>query len=122
MHHKDEGRNVKVRSKNILACILPIFVGILFLTAPIHSFAAEGGQVGQDAVIEFYTDKSEPEPSTSEPPKNSSEPRIEKPKGRFPSTGEVVQRSLLLSGSILIAAVFLFFALKKRKVKGGDEK
>ncbi|MBO0471764.1 LPXTG cell wall anchor domain-containing protein [Enterococcus sp. DIV0242_7C1] len=111
-----------MRSKNILACALPIFVGIFFLTAPIHSLAAEGGQVGQDAVIEFYTDKSESEPSTSEPPKSSSESPIEKPKGRFPSTGEVVQRSLLLSGSVLIVAVFLFFALKKRKAKEGDEK
>lgn len=111
-----------MKLKNILACILPIFVGVLFFAAPIHSSAAEGGQVGQDAVVEFFTDESVPKPSESEEPKSSSEPIVEKPKGRFPSTGEVVQRSLMMSGGILVIAILLFLRLKKRNVKEGDGK
>ncbi|MCA5011428.1 MULTISPECIES: LPXTG cell wall anchor domain-containing protein [unclassified Enterococcus] len=106
-----------MKLKNILVCILPIVVGVIFSVDPLQGLAAESGQVGQDAVIEFYTDKSEPKPTQP-----STEPQVEKPKGRFPSTGEVVQRSLILSGCILAVAVFLFFVLKKRKTKEEDEK
>ena len=88
---------------------------------------AEGGAVQTNGEITFYdeTTGSTTEPTT-EPtidsstsyPKTSGDDsgtRIEKPVGKYPSTGELVQKSLSISGIVLIAVGIIFFVLKKRK-------
>ncbi|WP_430597646.1 LPXTG cell wall anchor domain-containing protein [Enterococcus sp. AZ177] len=74
-----------------------------------------GGQVATEGIITFYEDSTEPttEPSKPTPP-NSSEPKVTKPVGRYPSTGEIIKGSIGISGIVLVAvALFIFF--KKRK-------
>lgn len=119
--------------KNYFLPYLVLFsVGCLLTGMPLVAQAMEGGQVGQQGVIEFYEDNSttepsdnstteptvEPsaEPSTSTPSSLSTEP-VQKPAGNYPSTGEVVQRSLMLSGVALLFIALLFAVWKKRKEK-----
>lgn len=45
---------------------------------------------------------------------SSSEP-VEKPRGKFPSTGELVVKSFVISGIVLAAFVILFYLIKRKK-------
>ncbi|OJG93508.1 hypothetical protein RV15_GL000110 [Enterococcus silesiacus] len=84
-----------------------------------------GGAVQTNGEITFFdeatlsstTESSKPSDSSDEP---LSEP---KPKGRFPSTGELVKASVSISGIVLIvilACVYLW-KQKKRKQAGGSK-
>ncbi|MBP1048115.1 LPXTG cell wall anchor domain-containing protein [Enterococcus sp. BWM-S5] len=119
-----------MKKKHFLHYLVLLSVGVFLTGVPMSSWAMEGGQVGQQGVIEFYVDSTEPsESSTTEPPvassteeppvstSTSSSTVVQKPAGKYPSTGEVVQRSLMLSGAAVIALVLLFFVMKKRKEK-----
>ena len=45
---------------------------------------------------------------------SSSEP-VEKPRGKLPSTGELVVKSFIISGIVLAAFVILFYLNKRKK-------
>ncbi|MEI5994290.1 LPXTG cell wall anchor domain-containing protein [Candidatus Enterococcus mansonii] len=110
--------------KYLLSCILFISVGVTLFIFPIMDvWAVEGGQVGHDAVIELYAeDTIESSSSSSEQPTSSSKPIVEKPKGKYPSTGEVIRRSLALSGSALALIALIFFIKKRREEREEVEK
>ncbi|MBP1046187.1 LPXTG cell wall anchor domain-containing protein [Enterococcus sp. BWM-S5] len=121
-----------MKKKHFLHYLVLLSVGVFLTGVPLSAKAMEGGQVGQQGVIEFYVDSSSTEPSessTTEPPvassteeppvstSTSSSTVVQKPAGKYPSTGEVVQRSLMVSGAAVIALALLFFVMKKRKEK-----
>ncbi|WP_242586799.1 LPXTG cell wall anchor domain-containing protein [Candidatus Enterococcus ikei] len=114
-------------NKKILPILLSSIMGLMIVTQFSTSVnAAEnqnGGQVTTEGIITFYEDSTEP---TTEPPyesttesskptlSSSSEPKVVKPVGRYPSTGEIIKGSIGIGGIALVAiALFLFF--KKRK-------
>lgn len=106
-----------MKLKHFLVCFLSISVGVFMFLNPIVSVATEGGQVEQGAGIEFYDDESEPVTSNSEWATSSSAGTKPNSKGKYPSTGEVVKKSLVISGTILLVIVFLFSVIKIRKEK-----
>ncbi|MBP2097379.1 LPXTG cell wall anchor domain-containing protein [Enterococcus rivorum] len=106
-----------MKLKHFLVCFLSISVGVFLFLQPIVSVATEGGQVGQGAGIEFYVDESEPSASSSEEVTFSSIGTKPSSKGKYPNTGEVVKRSLAISGAVLVMIIFLFSVIKSRKEK-----
>ncbi|MFD2307952.1 LPXTG cell wall anchor domain-containing protein [Enterococcus termitis] len=109
--------------KKIVSILLSSIIGFSLIGISVSdTYAAEnqnGGQVVTDGIITFYEDSTEPttEPTTepSKPtPSTPSEPKVEKPVGRYPSTGELIKGSIGLSGVALIV-IAVFFFLKKRK-------
>ncbi|WP_249274544.1 LPXTG cell wall anchor domain-containing protein [Candidatus Enterococcus clewellii] len=92
--------------------------------APTSIAAENGGAVQTNGVIQFYEETTSsttiPSTSTSTPvtEPSSSELPVTKPTGKYPSTGELVKKSLAISGSVLVVLVLLFFFWKRRK----DEK
>ncbi|WP_086315713.1 hypothetical protein A5821_002836 [Enterococcus sp. 7F3_DIV0205] len=89
---------------------------------------AEGGQVTTNGVVGFY-EESSTEPthaSTSEPStatSSSKELPITKPKGRLPSTGELIQSPYTWVGVLLAVGALILFrrAKKNRSAKEGNQ-
>lgn len=102
--------------------ILSLSIFACLLLGAKTSFAAEGGgQVGQDAGIEFYVDETESSLANSEQPGSPAESAIKKnkPVGKLPKTGEVVKKSLAVSGISLLIGGTVFFLIKKFRAKKG---
>ena len=90
--------------------------------------AENGGAVQTNGVVGFYdnstesSSSTEPAPSTTESEKpapsestTTSSTVVKKPTGSYPSTGELVTKSLSISGVVLLAGVLIFFLWKRRK-------
>ncbi|ALS36543.1 LPXTG-motif cell wall-anchored protein [Enterococcus rotai] len=102
-----------------------LFVSILCLSFCLTTFstvyAEEIGQIQTKAGVGFY------EASTSESESNTTNTTattvtsksevVTKPKGRYPSTGELVKTSLSISGLILVILVLILFLRKKKEKK-----
>ncbi|MCB5953440.1 LPXTG cell wall anchor domain-containing protein [Enterococcus sp. CWB-B31] len=111
--------------KKLFLLLSSLIMVIGFTVVGNTAFAeGNGGQVQTNGQITFYED--EPKPSSSEPPVSSSsqepvpsvsssELPVTKPAGKYPSTGELVKKSLSISGAALIVAAFLLFLYKRRK-------
>nr|WP_242700759.1 LPXTG cell wall anchor domain-containing protein [Enterococcus sp. DIV0212c] len=89
-----------------------------------YTMAAEAN-VQTKAGITFVDDNygSDSSDSTSNSSVRSS-PKIEttvKPKGRYPSTGELVKKSLSISGILILMYVLLFFWSKRKKTTNEKE-
>ena len=99
----------------MLSSIMCLVVLTLFSSNVSAAENQNGGQVATEGIITFYEDSTEPTTDSSKPkPSDSSEPKVTKPVGRYPSTGEIIKGSIGLSGIALVAlALFIFF--KKRK-------
>lgn len=102
--------------KSINICfILSILLSLTFSLGS-EIVLAEGGEAGTIAEIEFYTDVSKAPPvdkgNTPEPTKKP------KPVGRFPNTGDIVQKSLMVSGGLLALLGIYTFIIKQKKRKG----
>lgn len=116
---------LKVKKKLfLLLSSLLMVIGWLVGNQPVFAQDGNGGQVQTNGEIIFYED--EPEPSSSQPPVSSSseapvpstpssEPPVTKPPGKYPSTGELVKKSLSISGGVLILIAFFLFLYKRRK-------
>ncbi|OJG68034.1 LPXTG-domain-containing protein cell wall anchor domain [Enterococcus moraviensis] len=80
------------------------------------SVYGEEAAVQTNGEIVFSTESSGPSPSTSpsETTTSSSGP-IKKPAGKYPSTGELVMKSLTISGLVLAAFVVIFYLIKRKK-------
>ncbi|MEI5993784.1 LPXTG cell wall anchor domain-containing protein [Candidatus Enterococcus mansonii] len=103
---------------------LSLILMVIFLSCSNERmYAADGGEAPTQGEITLVGDSSEPpKPSgSSEAPKasdsSSGAPTPVKPKGKFPSTGELVKAGLSVGGLALIAAVFIFFFIKKGKAE-----
>ncbi|WP_207695251.1 hypothetical protein DOK67_0001203 [Enterococcus sp. DIV0212c] len=106
--------------KNKKIKLLLLFVVILcsvFGNGP-SAQAVEGGdgQVNRGGKIIFYEETTE----SSTPIKDSSEsspdePKVVKPKGRFPQTGELIQKYGWIILVLMIIGLFFFFLRKYRR-------
>lgn len=101
--------------------IIPYFllISIIYLGIGFMNFssveAEEIGQVQTSAGVGFYEDSTD---SSSTQQKTTSQSETStKPKGRLPSTGELVKASIALSGIILILFVVLVILWKRKKNK-----
>ncbi|MFK4568050.1 LPXTG cell wall anchor domain-containing protein [Enterococcus sp. UD-01] len=111
--------------KSIINLILSFtFVFLLANARPLTAAAGtNGGEVQTNGVISFYEDSSTIESSSTSEPRQTSDEPIAKPKGNYPTTGEMVKTSLIYTGVILvIIAGLLFFWKQKKNQEGRDDK
>lgn len=106
---KDQRKKWHVVSLFVVACVIISMLSF-------HSASAEstemGGAVQTNGEIVFFEEKTAP--STSEPvPKPS-------PKGKLPTTGELMKKSLSITGVTLII-IIVFFYMKRNKERAGKE-
>ncbi|MDA9470605.1 LPXTG cell wall anchor domain-containing protein [Enterococcus sp. 5H] len=111
-----------MKKLNILV-VFPILCTLLFLFNPISVLAEEagnGGGIQTTGEIGFYEEtKATTEPT--ELPASGTERPTEKPKGKFPSTGELVKKSLSISGVALVIIAAIIFFWKRKKADGKQE-
>lgn len=88
--------------------VVLISTAIILFMIPVTVSADNGGQADVPGKIIFY------EESSSQEPKESSSELTEKPVGRLPNTGEIVQKTILWMGLGLILCVIIFLIGKKR--------
>lgn len=115
-----EVRTMKlIRAASVL--LVPfVWLGILLTAGTVETYAETGGTVRTNGVVIFY--KEEPGTFTTDSPEledNSVSPAT-KNSENIPTTGELVKKSLVISGGILIA-IALILALIKRKHKEEKE-
>ncbi|WP_086312433.1 hypothetical protein A5821_000140 [Enterococcus sp. 7F3_DIV0205] len=102
-----------------VALVFLVFVGSIFTVffTPVYG---EEAAVQTNGEIVFTKESTVP---TSESSSDSSEIPIKKPDGRFPSTGELIIKSLSVSGLALVILVLTFYLFKRKKKtdeKGGQ--
>ncbi|MGX7128283.1 LPXTG cell wall anchor domain-containing protein [Enterococcus wangshanyuanii] len=90
----------------------------LFIIRPISVQAegeGNGGGIQTNGEIGFYEETKPTTEPTTEPTTSDSTPKITKPVGKYPSTGELVKKSLSISGAaiVIIAAIAFFWKRKK---------
>lgn len=114
----------KMKKKRIFYLLLTSFVCMGFVMDTILVYGAEeGGRVQSKAGVGFYeasTESSTKSSSTSDSQSSQStsyELKAEKPTGKLPETGELVKKSLFISGSILVVLILIFFFYKRKKEK-----
>ncbi|WP_086315508.1 hypothetical protein A5821_002993 [Enterococcus sp. 7F3_DIV0205] len=83
------------------------------------AFAQEGAEVPTKGEIVLFDDETSS--SSSQPPTASSSEKVTKPKGRFPSTGELVKYGVSIGGSLLLLLVIFLYLLRKRDRNKGKE-
>jgi len=106
-------------------CFLVAFSLLFALGMELPAVAEEGGAVQTNGVIGFYETSADSsgseEPVESIPSSSDSEPPVTKPAGKYPSTGELVKKSLAVSGVALVLGVLILFFWKRRKEEGDAE-
>ncbi|MHC5228835.1 LPXTG cell wall anchor domain-containing protein [Enterococcus sp. LJL99] len=90
------------------------FIGFLSLMVPVTSVTADdvGGVVQTKGEVGFYEETS----SSTTTSQSSTPMKVTKPKGKFPSTGELIKKSMMVSGA-LILLLLLFVLLNKQRKK-----
>ncbi|ALS00012.1 hypothetical protein ATZ33_01025 [Enterococcus silesiacus] len=119
---------MKNRQRLILTLFLTVLVSLFGTVSPVQASQGGGdGQVTRGGKIIFYDETQETqassstEPSTSEIslPSSSDTQAVEKPIGRFPKTGELIQQYGWLGGVLLLLLICLLFL---RNSKKGEQK
>ena len=125
-----------MKHKQRLCLLLSSFALIIvcgIYVQPVQAQEGVGGAVQTNGEIGFYKDddpvtsSSSTAPSSSSsstPPKSSSSTvtsgTVTKPTGNYPSTGELIKKSLSLSGIALVLLAFLLFLFKRKKKEVGE--
>lgn len=127
-----------MKQKQRLCLLLSSFALIIvcgIYVQPAQAQEGVGGAVQTNGEIGFYKDDepvtssssttpSSSSPSSSAPPKSSSSTgtsgTVTKPTGNYPSTGELIKKSLSLSGIALVLLAFLLFLFKRKKKEVGE--
>lgn len=78
------------------------------------SVYGEEAAVQTNGEIVFSAESSDSSTPSSDSTISSSE-LVKKPIGRLPSTGELVMKSLSISGIVLVAFVIVFYLVKRKK-------
>ncbi|OTN88327.1 hypothetical protein A5819_000779 [Enterococcus sp. 7E2_DIV0204] len=114
--------------KKIIRSMIISFAFALAIVYPLNAAAkANGGEVQTNGVISFYEESSSTEPSSSVEPSSgpepsTSEPKVVKPVGRYPSTGEMVKKSFVVTGiALIVIGLVLFFWKRKKEHEGRDD-
>lgn len=111
------------KKKNFILSLLIVaclgLIGLVVLNSnQVEASQGGGGQVIRGGKITFYEESSssiDTSSSTEPSVSNSSDLVTEKPKGRLPSTGELVKRYGWIGGVILLLSAFLLFMRKHKK-------
>ncbi|MEI5994477.1 LPXTG cell wall anchor domain-containing protein [Candidatus Enterococcus mansonii] len=110
---------MKVYKKYLSFVILLTLVGVSAFGFSYSTLAEEnGGAVQTNGNIQFYEESS----SSSSTTTSTTETPIKKPKpvGRFPSTGELVQKSMVFTGGLLLLILLYILIRHKRKSNGKE--
>ncbi|MEI5990861.1 LPXTG cell wall anchor domain-containing protein [Enterococcus crotali] len=118
---EDRERNKK---EKLFVALFSVIICLSVLVRPVYSVHAEnaetGGAVQTNGEIGFFEEKTSPSISDTA---NSGSILKPKPKGKFPSTGELMKKSLSFTGLVLLI-IIAFFYLKKHlrsKEKGKQQ-
>lgn len=96
-----------------------VFLGMHFMPVNESWAAAKGEQVQTNAGI-FLRETDSSAQTTAE--STDDQLRVKtKPKGKLPSTGDLIKTSILFSGLVLSIAVLCLFFWKKRVREGVDQ-
>lgn len=110
--------------------LLSTFVIAIVGVSSNQTVLAEGGSVQTNGKVSFFDDTNTEPTSSTEPLDSSKDSNgvtgqstypetsggaIAKPLGKLPSTGELVVKSLTISGGILLVLGALFILLKKKR-------
>ncbi|WP_430603131.1 hypothetical protein IGJ02_000488 [Enterococcus sp. DIV0724b] len=99
------------KRKNLKIIIASILLLTFSLVNVQVSLAQEGAEVKTEGDITLYdTASSDSEQSTT----SSSLDKMIKPKGKFPSTGEVVKYGLPIIGIAFLFLLFIIYLVKRR--------
>ncbi|WP_086349972.1 LPXTG cell wall anchor domain-containing protein [Candidatus Enterococcus clewellii] len=120
-------KRIKLFSSLFISVVVMAFI---FLGKPAIGFATEnGGAVQTNGVISFYEESTDSSSSTE--PSSTTEPTIptteptkpsgSKPQGKYPSTGELIKKSLGISGAALLLIALILFYVKRRKEQASGE-
>lgn len=107
---------MKNNKKRIILLSMVILLSFFGKSLSVQAKEGGEGQVNRGGKILFYeetTESTRPIEDSSEIP--SEEPKVVKPKGRLPQTGEFVQQYGWIGGVISIIGFLLFFLRKRRK-------
>ncbi|MBL1229912.1 LPXTG cell wall anchor domain-containing protein [Enterococcus sp. BWB1-3] len=100
------------------------FLPVAYAQEEIGGAVQTNGEIGfyeGDApIVDSSTTNSSTAASSYPTTSGSTEPAAAKPAGKYPSTGELVKKSLSFSGAALIL-IALFLFLMKRKKKEAEE-
>ncbi|MEI5990764.1 hypothetical protein A5881_002269 [Enterococcus termitis] len=106
---------MKKRGVIYFALLFLMVLGMMFCSLKVD---ADGGQVTVDGTIGFYEESTE-ESTASTATKGKENT---KPVGRYPSTGELVQKGLpWLGGGLLVLIAIIWFKTKRSKACEEEE-
>lgn len=108
----------------LLNCFILLSVLVVSMVVKADNVdAVDGGEAPVQGEITLVGDSStEPPNSSGSEPSESSDskkPPLEKPKGRFPSTGEIVKTGFSVGGISLILIVF--YLLKRNRARSNEK-
>lgn len=99
--------------------VLSSLVVLISFFTSISTVEATEGQVITGGKISFYEDSTESTSSSTQTRSSTQTSATEvvesKPKGKLPSTGEIVKRYAIWLGSILLVIALLLFLRRRRK-------
>lgn len=114
--------------KRLFVLAFSVVIWCILSSIPANYAYAEGiagGAVQTNGEITLYDETSPSTTDSSLPPGSTNDSIPEpkpKPKGKLPSTGELVKTSLFVSGIALVMMLFFFYLWKQKKSKqtGGE--
>lgn len=108
----------KIQASVVLVFL--VFIGSIFTVRTTLVYGMEAA-VQTNGEVVFTEASTQPTSTTSEPSSDFSEEPTEKPKGKFPSTGELIAKSLSVSGVVLIIFLLSFYLFKRKKAADGKD-
>ncbi|EOL50469.1 hypothetical protein [Enterococcus caccae] len=97
------------------------FLLLFFLIVPTGKvIAQEGAEVSIKGEITLFDEGTSSNGGTKTST-STSNISISKPKGRMPSTGELVKNGLAISGSLLVVTICLVYGLRRHHQKNRKE-
>ncbi|MEI5995022.1 LPXTG cell wall anchor domain-containing protein [Candidatus Enterococcus mansonii] len=110
-----------MKLKHIFLLAASISMGVLLVINPIHVEANSEQKINSNGSISFILDEEyekqlpNTEGNSINNTNNGTAQGATKPIGRYPNTGEVVKKSMALSGGALIAiSLFIYWNRRKR--------
>lgn len=110
---------MKKKLKILRTSIIVAIALLCFMAQPTHTSAVEnGGAVQTNGGISFYENKTIDSSIPDNPKTTPSD--TTKPAGKLPSTGELVKRSLSISGAVIVVLAIFFYLWKRKKGKNEE--
>lgn len=122
--HHDEGEGQMKKRNIIYLFITSILFSMMLIVFPVKSLGSEGAvqTKGEVTLISGATTTNGSSTSTTKSFLPNTKGQSRKPVGRFPSTGELVQKSLTISGIVLLLLILTAYFLRRKKEQNESEK